>query len=294
MGQCGSCSLDAAGGGVGAEASHEGEGTCGVAVAGSEDVVTQLAALALPLGDAQLASLTFEDRDGAAMQVVSQRLLELERREVLKGAFPECASASHVVAIVARSPESGEMREFIVCVKETFSGASPEVQMVMASCQISYEDITPSECIEYSFAEAPDVFALAQLSREALETYRGMKFASWKNMLTNPSCEAAFRRMLQIGVVTQLFDPNVFPTPEGSKALYEVTDETSGKLVSLPHPVAKLRIWSAESGCYEAIDPHLTGAPPEAEKAKWWDDLMQEFKLQRGEEYISTLLKGGR
>merc|ERR1712226_666493 len=151
----------------------------------------------------------------------------------------------------------------------------------------------PSECVEYSFSEASENFALAQISRDALETYRSMKFEAWKHMLMEPSCEAAFRRMLQLGIVTRMYDPHVFPTPENLKSSYQVVDEKTGKLLDLPHPVAKLRIWSAQKGTYEAIDTRLDNAPAETEQQKWWNNLLADFKLRHGEEYISSLLRSG-
>merc|ERR1712190_104132 len=144
---------------------------------------------------------------------------------------------------------------FIAVVRDT--GAT----LVTGSCQITYEDLSPSECVEYGFAEAPGVWAMAQLSVEALETYRGMKFEAWKNMLMNPTCEAQFRRMLQIGMVAKLYDPHVFPTPESLKSTYQVTDERTGKLIELPHPIEELRIWDAAKMDYRRMDTRLTGAP---------------------------------
>lgn len=218
--------------------------------------------------------------------MTSHRLLEPERKKVFAAAFPECGD-DQVVAILAKGP-SGDFKEFIAVVKG--DGASAE--LVMGSCQITFEDLTPSDCIEYSFAEAPGQWNLAQVSQEALETYRGMKFDAWKNMLDKPTCEAQFRRMLSIGVVTELFDPQMFPTPDSLKSQYQVTDERTGKLIQLPHPVGQLRVWNAEKQQYDAIDTHLTGAPVEAEKATWWTDFIDKLRKEHGDEYISGLLAG--
>merc|ERR1712014_476940 len=145
---------------------------------------------------------------------------------------------------------------------------------------------------EYCFPEAPGQWALAQISRDALETYRAMKFEAWRKMLLEPTCEAQFRRMLQIGMLTQLFDPHVFPTPEAFKHMYQVTDEKTGKLIQLPHPVASLRIWNASEQKYDTIDPHLKGAPPLDEKDKWWQSFMTELAAKHGEDYIKGLMEG--
>merc|ERR1712048_1374318 len=133
--------------------------------------------------------------------------------------------------------------------------AAPE--LITGACQIMYEDLSPSECIEYAFAEAPGHWAMAMISLDALEAYRSMKFEAWKKMLQEPTCEAAFRRMLQIGLVTRLYDPQLFPTPDKLKSSYQVTDERSGKLIELPHPVSELRIWNAARLEYDPIDSRL-------------------------------------
>merc|ERR1712187_613152 len=124
----------------------------------------------------------------------------------------------------------------------------------------------------------------AQISRDALETYRAMKFEAWRKMLLEPTCEAQFRRMLQIGMLTQLFDPHVFPTPERFQSMYQVTDEKTGKLIQLPHPVAALRVWNVADQAYEDIDPHLTGAPPMEQKDQWWNEFLASLSAQHGED----------
>ena len=108
----------------------------------------------------------------------------------------------------------------------------------------------------------------------------------------NPTCEAQFRRMLQIGVVSRLYDPHLFPTPEKAKASYQVTDEKTGKLITLPHPVTGLRIWNAEKQAYEQIDPLLTGAPTDADAPAYWVGMMQSFEDKHGADYIKSLLAG--
>lgn len=234
-----------------------------------------------------IKALKLENADGEAMAYVSHRSLEQTRRKTIATSFPDCEGSGDVVAVVGKDA-AGNLREFIAVLK-----GSPLVpELVMGSCQITYEDLSPSECIEYAFAEAPTEWAMAQLSREALETYRGMKFEAWKQMLTKPTCEAQFRRMLQIGLVTRLYDPHVFPTPESMKAQYQVTDERSGKLIELPHPVQELRFWSAQANSYEKVDTVLGGAPSEAEAKAWWDEFMVALRKEHGDEYITGLLSG--
>eukprot|EP00931_Biecheleriopsis_adriatica_P056106 TRINITY_DN33251_c0_g1_i1.p1 TRINITY_DN33251_c0_g1~~TRINITY_DN33251_c0_g1_i1.p1 ORF type:complete len:242 (+),score=69.01 TRINITY_DN33251_c0_g1_i1:221-946(+) len=229
-----------------------------------------------------LAGLKLVNSDDEAMTLVSHRVLEENRKKVFASAFPECASGQ-VVAIVAKGP-SGSMKEFIAVLKDGGSAV-----LVNGSCQITFEDLTPSDCIEYSFAEAPGEWHLAQICLEALEQYKGTKFNSWKDMIEKPTCEAQLRRMLNIGLVTQLFDAQMFPTPEALKSQFQVTDDRNGKLIQLPHPVKEMRVWNAEKQAYDSIDPHLTGAPSDAEKDSWWAKFLDKLRQEHGDEYINGL-----
>lgn len=239
-------------------------------------------------------ALALESPDGEAMQYAEHTVLGDERARVFRAAFPECASARWLVAISAKAPGGGAVRELTAAAQEAVSadGTAYELLLVGACCQILYEDLTPSECVEYAFPEAPGVWALAQISRDALETYRDTKFETWRAMLRKPSCEAQFRRMLQLGAVTRLFDPHVLPTPEALKALYQVTDDKTGKRIDLPHPVAGLRVWNAATRLYEAISPQLKNAPADAERAQWWADTLEELRKEHGAEYIDGLMNG--
>lgn len=134
-------------------------------------------------------------------------------------------------------------------------------ELVMAACAITLLPLTPASCIEYVFAEEPDNWKLAQISADALEHYKKSKFQVWRDMLMKPDCEASLRRVLQIGIITQIFDASIFPTPSHLLENYHVKNEETGKIVKIPHPVAKLRSWDLSSQSYLPVDPHLNGAP---------------------------------
>ncbi|CAK0853435.1 unnamed protein product [Prorocentrum cordatum] len=240
---------------------------------------------ALAGASAALEALDLDDGSGAKCAYVSSRPLEPVRQGIVASAFPQCAAPSQVFAVIGSTP-SGDTKEFIAVVDG--QGAP---SLVMGCCQITYEDLTPSECVEYRFEEDPS-WTMAQLSLDALEHYRTMKFDAWKQMLLKPTCEAQFRRMLQLGVITRLFDPVVFPTPEAQKEKYKVVDEKTGKPIELPHPVSELRVWSASDGKYKEIDAHLAGAPAEGEAAAWWKGLLEQLRAEHGDEYISSLAPG--
>merc|ERR1719253_1864068 len=95
------------------------------------------------------------------------RNLEPERRQILATAFPELGTASRAVAVLGVSADGAKVREFVAVI----DGGS--ATLLMGSCQITYDDISASECVEYAFDEEPGKWAAAQLSLEALENYRG-------------------------------------------------------------------------------------------------------------------------
>lgn len=233
-----------------------------------------------------VSELKFKDANEEEMAYVSYRPLDASRRQIMAAAFPEAASGRLLQVMAKKDSDS---REFTVAFKgDTLENPT----ILMGSCQITYEDLTPSECVEFCFAEEPEVWHMAQLGQEALEHYRGMKFEAWKNLLVSPSCEAAFRRMLQIGMIAELYDPQVFPTPEAQKPKFQVTDEKTGKLIELPHPVHGLRVWGAAKQDYVPIETRLTGAPSNEEAAQWWQGFVEELNTKHGAEYIAGLLEG--
>mmetsp|Transcript_31086 Transcript_31086/g.88736 ORF Transcript_31086/g.88736 Transcript_31086/m.88736 type:complete len:247 (-) Transcript_31086:219-959(-) len=236
-----------------------------------------------------LRGLSLKNADDEEMTYAQHRVLEPARVQVIASAFPD-VKASGAVPYAIIATRGGDTKEFIAVVKSGDASADPQV--VMGSCAFTYEDLSPSDCIEYSFPEEPEEWRMAQLSHDALSTYRGTKFAAWKNMMENPSCEAAFRRMLHIGVITQMFDSQVFPTPDSLKSKYQVTDERTGKLIELPHPLKGLRVWNAAKQSYDAVETQLDGAPSESDAEKWWDDFMKELAGKHGAEYIDGLLAG--
>lgn len=234
-----------------------------------------------------LAGLTYKNADGEAMSYVSHQPLDAARRKGIASAFPEVAEDGFACFLVSTTKD-GSVKDFIVRVKE---GHQPShATVVMGSCQIMFEDLSPCDCIEYAFPEAPEEWRVAQLSQDALEQYRGMKFDSWQDMLKAPTCEAQFRRMLQIGMISQFYDPQLFPTPAALKSKYQVQDEKTGKMIDLPHPVNALRIWNATSRSYKAIDTQLTGAPSAAEADKWWSEFVKDLRSKHGEEYVKGLM----
>lgn len=233
-------------------------------------------------------ALPLKSVDGETMVYQSHRRLEPARRRIMATAFPECAQGREVMAVVA-SDRRGDCREFIAVLDTT--GPVPAASLVMGSCQILYEDMSPSECCEYCFAEDPETWVMTKTSCEAIESYKGMKFEAWKGMLTNPTCEAQLRRMLQIGLVTRLYDSNVFPTPDSQKSLYWVIDEKTGQSIELPHPVAGLRVWDASKQTYKSLDPQLTGAPKDEQgKNAFWAGMILGLKARLGDEYVSQFV----
>ena len=102
-----------------------------------------------------------------------------------------------------------------------------------------YSEHAVTELVQYQFADAEDggTWRLGSVSSAPLANYIGVKLQLWEKTLASPTCEAEFRRMIQNGVVTNIFDTEIFPTPEALKCNYEVTDTKTGKVLIIPHPV---------------------------------------------------------
>ena len=74
-------------------------------------------------------------------------------------------------------------------------------------------------------------------------------FENWQEMIKNPTCEAALRRMVEIGLITTIFDPLAFPNPvvENKDDDPWLAKDDRGKYVNIPHPVKALRIWNPDT-----------------------------------------------
>jgi len=96
------------------------------------------------------------------------------------------------------------------------------LHLLTGCCQVLYEDVPISQLVEYQFSEDVDscIWRVASLIEDAVQTYKQSAFASWEEQLRKPSCEAAFRRLLQAGPVSKIFDKHIFP--HTSRASFKV------------------------------------------------------------------------
>mmetsp|Transcript_8483 Transcript_8483/g.20438 ORF Transcript_8483/g.20438 Transcript_8483/m.20438 type:complete len:247 (+) Transcript_8483:130-870(+) len=221
-----------------------------------------------------LSVLKYENDQEEVCAYVSHEPLPAARRAVYAKTVPVFAAADGVFFSVTTKSPDGTAREFIVNCK----AGSSEPEIITQECGITCADVCPSELVEYQFEAPCDGWYLAPATREAMEGYIGYKFKAWHQQLHNPTCEAEFRRLLQNGLVTRLFDRMLFKTPAELADKYEVIDEKSGKKLYLPHPVSGLRIWDAGKKCYESINPRLAGAPKEEEEESYWQEIVVAFK----------------
>ena len=232
--------------------------------------------------------LPLEDEDENQLKAVSVRYLEEERVKMYGVLCPSVSSGEHVLAVECVKKEEEEKEETIK-VEKIIVIDGGEVDMVELEDKITMEDLPPSSLIEYTFYDNGPWF-LAPMSLLSLEGYRKTKFANWKNMIENPTCEAAFKRLLNIGLITNMFDHVAFPSPENEKKDWIVQDE-HGKDVVIPRPVKGLRVWNVNNRKYKQVQAHLDGAPQSEEAQKYWNEMLDKFREQRGKDYIDNLLK---
>jgi len=245
--------------------------------------------------DALLASLNLEDDTGSPVVVNSFADLDAARLAVYAAVDPSVGmGAPGTRTLAVQCTADGQPWEHIVVVRGEPGALTGEA--VIMSCKITLSEFPPSMLVEYTFdadggAGEGARWMLAPACQDALAHYRASKFASWRKMLDKPDCLAALKRMLQIGMITTLFDNQLLATPEEDKGQYEVTDD-KGKTVTVPHPVTGLRVWNCATGAYDAISPHLDGAPETPEdQAKAWSDIVSDLKTKLGEEALNDLMK---
>ena len=171
--------------------------------------------------------------------------------------------------------------------------AGSEIRVLTGDCQITFDEVPLAAFVEYRFSEdSEETWRVASVTEDALRELKKTMFASWEEQIRRPSCEAAFRRLLQAGPISKVFDKHLFPTPDALKSKYQVVHETSGKLIDLPHPVDKLRVFDPESDAYREIDGTLDGAPRGAEATRaYFARLMLQLHEQFGADYVSDLLR---
>eukprot|EP00484_Ammonia_sp_Unknown_P019196 CAMPEP_0197034318 /NCGR_PEP_ID=MMETSP1384-20130603/12470_1 /TAXON_ID=29189 /ORGANISM="Ammonia sp." /LENGTH=258 /DNA_ID=CAMNT_0042464233 /DNA_START=56 /DNA_END=832 /DNA_ORIENTATION=+ len=234
--------------------------------------------------------LPLEDEDENKLTVTAVRYLEEERVKIYGALSDSIQTGEHVLAVECVKKdeaddakiEDKEVSEKIIVI------ANNEVDIVELEDKITMEDLSPSKLIEYTFYENGPWF-LAPMSLLSLEGYRKTKFSAWKQMIEHPTCEAAFKRLLGIGLITNMYDHVAFPSPEEEKKDWIVQDD-HGKDVVIPRPVKALRCWDVKNRCYKPVQAHLDGAPQPDEADKYWKDMVAKFKEERGDEYIDKLL----
>mmetsp|Transcript_6964 Transcript_6964/g.5970 ORF Transcript_6964/g.5970 Transcript_6964/m.5970 type:complete len:257 (+) Transcript_6964:41-811(+) len=219
---------------------------------------------------------------------VMDSIVDKERLERYISTFAPGDKGQEGIAVTCQTSD-GDTVEY-----DCVNTGNGTLEPIMGTCQVMYSEEPCTRFLEYNFKDDL-TWRQSQVTLDPVLQFRDKKFAIWKEQLEHPSCEAAFRRLLQLGLVTNVFDKHMFPTPEHLINEYRVEDENTGKLIDLPHPVNALRLWNASTRSYDAIDPHLAGAPRGEEEAKKvWEDMLNEFREQQGTEYINELLAGHR
>jgi len=165
------------------------------------------------------------------------------------------------------------------------------VELAEGRCQATGEALSPSEFVEYSFAEEPEAWLAARCSREALASLASSGLEAWQRQLLDTPCEEFRRKLLHAGPVTNIYDSNIFPCGSEDRSKYWAWDSDTGGCHQVPHPVARLRVWDPEALAYEELNPQLEGVPPAGEpRAAWWGGLLGRLRERLGEAKVDALL----
>ena len=236
------------------------------------------------------------------LKTISVRLLEKERAEIYtkSNKFQQLQHKSNKqnVALISvecePKNEADDIRIDDIRIDDKFekifmvNNVTKEIEELEMEDMIMYDEISPSSAVEYTFYENGPWF-LSGIGLNSLDGYKNGKFKVWEEQIEKPVCEAAFKRLLCIGLITNIYDKYCFEIPENEKENYIVKDD-HGNDVELPRPVKRLRIWDVKTRKYEEINPRLTGAPTQEEEEKYWQDKLNKFRETRGVDYINGLL----
>jgi len=163
---------------------------------------------------------------------------------------------------------------------------------VMMECKIMFDPLPPTEMVEYQFEDK--LWRISHIGYDACNHYRNSKFALWEDMIKKPVCEASLRRMIEIGLITTLFDHLAFPNPPEMEDKYKTKNEDTGKWVQIPHPVDALRKWKVNTekvnedktrdGSYEVVQSRLDKCPEPDQEAEYWQKMLDYLRLNFPEE----------
>eukprot|EP01084_Bolivina_argentea_P089767 161896_1 len=237
-----------------------------------------------------VSKLPLEDIDENKLKITSIRYLEEQRKNIYLPLCKQMAKSEHILSVeCVRSDEADDIKnEDKEMYEKILVISSSDIDIIELEDKITMEDLSPSSLIEYTFYMNGPWF-LAPMSELSLVGYRKTKFSNWKHMIENPTCEAAFKRLLNIGLITNMFDHVAFPSPQHEINDWMVKDD-HGKDVVIPRPVKGLRIWNVKNRCYKQVQSHLDGAPNEKDAQKYWENMLNQFRDQRGVDYIDNLL----
>ncbi len=165
------------------------------------------------------------------------------------------------------------------------------------------------------------------IGEECLESYKASKFGIWRRNMMDAfgGCAAAFLPELRRGhALSHVYDHVIFPSSLLEREAWEVLH--NGKKVSIPRPVAALRLWRPSpspspsplqaqveregemevevevgsggsgrgGGRYEEISAWMPGAPVESEREQYWQvllgDLREALNSKYGEAFVDDCL----
>eukprot|EP01084_Bolivina_argentea_P265225 449474_1 len=237
-----------------------------------------------------IGKMPLTDEDENALKVRNIRYLEDIRANIYSLRNDTIKTGDHVLSVECVSADEADdiKNEDCDIFEKILVFKDNNVEEIELEDKITMDDVSISRCIEYTFYENGPWF-IGEITLLSLEYYRESKFAIWKKQIIEPVCEAAFKRLLCIGLITTIFDRIVFASPDNEKKDYIVQDD-HGKDVELPRPVKVLRIWDVKTRSYKPVSAHLKGAPDAKNADKYWEDMLNEFRLTRGTDYINNLL----
>ena len=160
--------------------------------------------------------------------------------------------------------------------------ASSTVELIFAEDAIMYDSLSPMQLVQYAFHNEDGSLGpwmVSCLGRDSLTSYVAEKFKLWRGQMLTAfgGCAKAFLPEIRRGyALCNIYDHMVFSSPLDEQANFEV--EHNGKMVSLPRPVAALRVWNPEQKVFETLSPVMAGSPSPSQTAEYWQSFLAELR----------------
>jgi len=160
-------------------------------------------------------------------------------------------------------------------------------RLIQVTDIVTYDDeLSPLQLVEYRFS-ADDDWHVSHICEETLGFLKQTKHKAWRDSMLNVfgNCAKAFIPSLKQGLITHMFDHQMFVDDSPAGAAYIIIND-KGEKVHVPHPVHEFRVWNSASAGYACVSALLDGVPESKEsQQKYWQEFLAELRQAMSQKF---------